>query len=165
MMCRQTLKKMVKVLEEKIMKINAIHVHEMQHLVQENVNFLHEISDLNQKFHRLSMIFKDLQVLQTHLSTINDLISYNKKVRKLTICIITYQTQTHVCTYMLANYSVKTFVPTRQNFKPYGLCCTLQFVHKNKQNQPQEQICFNGHLPSYYTSKSPQIYYYEVTYN
>lgn len=80
---------MVKVLEEKIMKINAIHVHEMQHLVQENVNFLHEISDLNQKFHRLSMIFKDLQVLQTHLSTINDLISYNKKVRKLTICIIT----------------------------------------------------------------------------
>jgi precorrin-6B methylase 1 len=88
-MCRQTLKKMVKVLEEKIMKINAIHVHEMQHLVQENVHILHEISDLNQKFHRLSMIFKDLQVLQTHLSTINDLISYNKKVRKLTICIIT----------------------------------------------------------------------------
>jgi len=71
------------------MKINAIHVHEMQHLVQENVNILHEISDLNQKFHRLSMIFKDLQVLQTHLSTINDLISYNKKIRKLTICIIT----------------------------------------------------------------------------
>ncbi len=80
---------MVKVLEEKIMKINAIHVHEMQHLVQENVHFLREISDLNKKFHRLSMIFKDLQVLQTHLSTINDLISYNKKVRKFTICIIT----------------------------------------------------------------------------
>jgi hypothetical protein len=69
------------------MKINAIHVHEMQHLVQENMHLLHEISDLNQNFHNLSMIFKHLQVLQTHLSTINDLISYNKKVRKLTICI------------------------------------------------------------------------------
>ncbi len=88
-MCRQTLKKMVKVLEEKIMKINAIHVHEMQHLVQENVHLLHEISDLNQNFHRLSMIFKHLQVLQTHLSTINDLISYNKKILKITIYIIT----------------------------------------------------------------------------